>query len=73
MDSVLCLFHGVFKVGQGLQLLPAFTESSGNDHSQGLPCFNRKRLEKSRVGKFQPLQPKQAGACGEVRTTTDVS
>ena len=31
---------------------------SGNNYSQELPRFNRKRLEKCSIGKPQPLQPK---------------
>ena len=33
-------------------------EKSGNNYSQELPRFNRKRLEKCAFGKPQPLQPK---------------
>ena len=33
-------------------------EKSGNNYSQELPCFKRKRLEKCPIGKPQPLQPK---------------
>ena len=33
-------------------------EKSGNDCSQELPRFNRKRLKKCSIGKHQPLQPK---------------
>ena len=33
-------------------------EKSGDNYSQELPRFNRKRLEKCSNGKLQPLQPK---------------
>ena len=33
-------------------------EKSGNNYSQELPRFNRKRLEKCSIGKPQPLQLK---------------
>ena len=33
-------------------------EKSGNNYSQELPRFNRKRLEKCSIGKPQPPQPK---------------
>ena len=36
-------------------------EKSGNNYSQELPRFNRKRLEKCSIGKPQPPQPKPVG------------
>ena len=54
--------RGPFKVCAGScrvafhQLVNAV--KSGNNYSQELPRFNRKRLEKCSIGKPQPLQPK---------------
>ena len=36
-------------------------ETSGDNYSQELERFNRKRLEKCSIGKPQPLQPKPVG------------
>ena len=47
---------GSCHVDFGTQLVNA--EKSGNNYSQELPRFNRKRLEKCSIGKRQPLQPK---------------
>ena len=62
IGSDRCRLNGPFKVGSGLppccfpQLVNA--GKSGNNFSQELPRFNRKRLEKCSIGKPQPLQPK---------------
>ena len=48
MDSVRCGFRGLLKVRREFQLLATFTEKSGNDYSQGLPCFNWEKLQKWR-------------------------
>ena len=52
----LKLAAGSCRVAFGPQLVNA--EKSGNNYSQELPRFNRKRLEKCFIGKPQPPQPK---------------
>ena len=62
LAATAVVYTGHFKPAAGSyrvafpQLVNA--ENSGNDYSQELPRFNRKRLEKCSIGKPQPLQPK---------------
>ena len=58
--AVVYAGHLKFAAGSYRVVFPQLVnaEKSGNNYSQELPRFNRKRLEKCSIGKTQPFQPK---------------